>query len=151
MSQENRVSECWQWSYPLCAYAVCMYSENRSSKSILAELSQVVWWGRFSIWQQGFERAQITRFNINSENWKNIVEMEPGLVDVLAHERSLMLEISNQLPFQSLVTCHFLFKRIYGRQACSTHNCTCQIRYKETNSETVISMTPNHSILPIHL
>ena len=60
--------------------------------------------------------------------------MEPGLVDVLAHERSLMLEISNQLPFQSLVTCHFLFKRIYGRQACSTHNCTCQIRYKKTNS-----------------
>ena len=77
------------------------------------------------------------------------MEMEPGLVDVLAHERSLMLEISNQLPFQSLVTCHFLFKRIYGRQACSTHNCTCQIRYKITNSETVTSMTPNHSILPI--
>ena len=32
------------------------------------------------------------------------MEMEPGLVNVLAHERSLMLEISDQLPFQSLVT-----------------------------------------------
>ena len=63
--------------------------------------------------------------------------MEPDLVDVLAHERSLMLEISDQLPFQSLVTCHFLFKRIYGRKACSTHNCTFQIRYKTTYSETV--------------
>ena len=63
------------------------------------------------------------------------METEPDLVDVLAHERSLMLEISDQLPFQSLVTCHFVFNRIYGSQACSTL-CTCQIRYKKTNSET---------------
>ena len=74
--------------------------------------------------------------------------MELGLVDVLAHERSLMLEISDQLPFQSLVTCHFLFKRIYGRQACSTHNCTCQIRYKKTNSEAVTLSYLWHLTMP---
>ena len=79
------------------------------------------------------------------------MEMEPGLVDVLVHERSLMLEIADQLPFQSLVTCHFLFKRIYGRQACSTHNCTCQIRYKITNSETITLLHLWHLTIPFYL